>query len=148
MEDLGNEELERDQDRADLKSKMWNAVTLVVSMMLLIVWAVRIAKVLATNPFTAAAAVAYWIAAGVFTALGLYALGDLWVAANKFTHTWGETGLRNMCRIISGIGIIGLAGSWWLGAAASTAFSKGVMSMLSMLGAAGGITGTIGLFKK
>lgn len=148
LEDLGNEELERDQDRADLKSKMWNAVTLVVSMMLLIVWAVRTAKALATNPYTAAAAVAFWIAAAAFTALGLYALGDLWVAANKFTHTWGETGLRNMCRIISGLGIIGLAGSWWLGAAASTAFSKGVMTMLSTLGAAGGLTGTIGLFKK
>ena len=130
-EQLIDEENERRQDRHDLKARLWKTVGFVIGMMAGIVWAVKMSKV---SGFWG---VVYLGLAIAFTALGILAIGQLWGAANGFFHKWHEATWRDVSRIVSALGVIGIGASWFMGVKAEKIFGKSVDNIVKLLGYVG-----------
>lgn len=131
--------LKREQEAHDLQQKMWNTVTLVVGLMCAI-W-------IAFNFLPSWPIPWNWIVAGALAAYALYEIGSLWVAANTFGAHWGEAGLKNTCKVVSGILTAGVAGSFLAGIKLAGTATQWINTLLGIGGAtaiASGIKGKVG----
>ncbi len=105
---LVDEELQRRQDRQNLQAKIWRTVGIIVTVMMAIAYLMKMFR-RAVTPWEK---VAYFVGAIVAAGIGLYSIGDLWVAANEFKHRWNEHTLRDASRIVGVLGTLGIAATF------------------------------------
>jgi len=140
QEEMDLEEDTREEDRSNLKSRLWTTIGVAVAAMIAIPCLMKAAQGAGIWAWI------YYIAAAIVAVIALAVIVSLFIKAAQYANNWGSSGLTTACYVVGGILAAGVGLSFIYWKVVSNVMSK-VLSKLglsaALIGAgaaAGGIT--------